>query len=205
MNWARNPRHYDSMLNALLVLSTMISQAPAVEEVVLEAAPSRWEVFVGLAGGLRTDSLGPGGIGLIGINRRVFSWLRPELSVGLGLFTAPLDALVAIKIGTRLEWPSDARIKPYLFLAFAHLHELGWEDAKADPITGLLGLSSSHGDHGVHHRSGLDSGLGVSLDLLRSKDSGLGARLNVRASMTHLLGEGPSRYVDLLATLGLIF
>ena len=112
---------------------------------------------------------------------------------------------MAIKIGARLEWPSDARIKPYLFLAFAHLHELGWEDAKADPIVGLLGLSS-HGDHGVHHRSGLDSGLGLSIDLTRHlAGSSFGARLNLRASMTSLMGEGPSRYLDLMASLGMTY
>lgn len=194
------------MLNALLVVSALISQAPAAEPeeaapVVEEGppAPHNWEVFVGLTGGLRTDNLGGGGIGLIGVNRRIFSWLRPELSVGLGWYATPLETVIAIKIGSRIEWPSDARVKPYLFVAFAHTHELGWEDTKRDPVSGVLGLSS-HGEHGVRHRSGLDTGLGLSFDLIRGKR--FGARLNVRASMTNLLGEGPSRYVDLLASLG---
>jgi hypothetical protein len=188
------------MHNALLAVAMLLAQVPDVDEVALEA-PS-WELFVGVAGGLRTDHPGGGAVGLVGINRRVFSWLRPELSVGLAMYATPLDAVIPIKIGTRLEWPSDAWIKPYLFVAFAHLHELGWEEAKADPITGLLGLSS-HGDHGVHHRSGLDSGIGVSADFPHFKGSRFGGRLNLRASVTHLLGEGPSRYVDLIATFGL--
>ena len=189
------------MLNALLVFSALTSQAP-VEE-VQAPEPSTWELFVGLSGGVRTDTTSFGGIGHVGLNRRVFSWLRPEVSVGLGLFDGPLDAVIAIKIGARLEWPSDARVKPYVWLAFAHGHELGWEHAKMDPVGGILGLSS-HGEHGVNHRSGLDSGLGLSVDLPRVIGR-FGARANLRASVTHLLGDGPSRYVDLFGTVGMLF
>jgi hypothetical protein len=197
------------MLNALLVVSALLSQAPVELEdakaapVVVDDEPPKWEVFVGLTGGLRPDSVSGGGIGQLGINRRIFSWLRPELSVGLGLYEGPLDAVIAIRIGARLEWPSDWRLKPYVFLAFAHQHELGWEHAKRDPVGGILGLSS-HGEHGVNHRSGLDSGLGLSFDFRRILGS-FGGRLNVRASMVNLLGDGPPRYLDLMATFGVIF
>ena len=116
------------MHNALLAVAMLLSQdpdlgsAPAVEGA---PAPPSWEIFVGVAGGLRTDNPGGGAAGLLGVNRRVFSWLRPELSVGLGMYATPLDAVIPIKIGARLEWPCDAWIKPYIFLAFAHVHELG--------------------------------------------------------------------------------
>ncbi len=186
------------MLNALLAVSMCLSQAP-VEEAA-EPEPLKWEIFVGVGGGLRTDNPGGGGVGIIGVNRRLFSWLRPELSVGLGWYATPFDTVIPIRIGTRIEWPSDARLKPYLFIAFAHQHEMGFEDTKADPVGGLLGLSS-HGEHGVHHRSGLETGLGLSYDLIHGHRFGL--RVNLRASMTHLLGEGPTRYVDLLGTVGL--
>ncbi|MBS1150933.1 MAG: hypothetical protein H6Q89_2631 [Myxococcaceae bacterium] len=63
------------MLNALLVVAALLSQAPVAEEVV-EEAPPKWEIFVGLTGGLRPDTVTGGGIGLLGINRRIFSWLR---------------------------------------------------------------------------------------------------------------------------------
>ena len=191
------------MLNALLVVAALLSQAPVAE---VEAAPEppKWEIFVGLTGGLRPDTVTGGGIGLLGINRRIFSWLRPEISVGLGLYEGPLDAVVAIKIGSRIEWPSDSRVKPYVFVAFAHLHELGWEYAKADPVTGILGLSS-HADHGVNHRSGIDTGLGLSFDLRNLAGSSFGFRFNLRATLTSLLGDGPKRYAELMGTVGLIF
>ena len=189
------------MLNALLVVATLISQAPA-EEPVAAPEPNKWEIFVGLTGGLRTESTSFGGAGVLGINRRIFSWLRPELSVGLGLYDGPLDAVIPIRIGTRIEWPGDARVKPYLYVAFAHQHEMAWEHAKMDPVLGILGLSS-HGEHGVNHRSGLDTGLGLSIDVLRF--GGFGLRANVRASLVQLLGDGPPRYIDVTGTVGLTF
>jgi hypothetical protein len=190
------------MLNALLAASVFLAVPEAEQAGPPE--PSKWEIFVGLSGGLRTESLSAGGVGLIGINRRIFSWLRPEISVGLGAYAGPFDVQIPIKIGTRIEWPSDARIKPYVFLAFAHVHENGWQHAVADPVGGILGLSS-HGEHGVDHRSGLDSGVGVSADFAHLFGSRYGVRINLRASLMHLMGEGPLRYADLLTTVGLIF
>ena len=56
----------------------------------------------------------------------------------------------------------------------------------------------------LHHRSGVDTGLGVSFDLRFG--SRIGARFNLRGSVTSLVaGHGPPRYVDLLGTVGLIF
>lgn len=186
------------MLNALLVAAALAAQVP---EVVEEVPAPNWEVFVGVSGGVRPDAMAFGGSGFIGVNRRIFSWLRPELSVGLGLFDGPLDVIIPIRIGARLEWPAESWVKPYLWVAFAHLHEVGWEDAKEHPIDSVLGLS----EHGVHHRSGIDTGLGLSFTL-RPPGWRVGAKLNVRGTVTSLVaGHGPARYVDLFTTLGLVF
>ncbi len=190
------------MLNALLVAAALVSQTPPAAEPEAPPEPNKWELFVGLTGGLRTESTGFGGVGVIGINRRLFSWLRPELSVGLGGYDAPIDAVIPIRIGTRIEWPGDGRLKPYVFVAFAHQHEMAWEHAKMDPVLGVLGLSS-HGEHGVNHRSGLDTGLGLSFEFLRL--GGWGFKANLRASLVQLLGDGPPRYIDVTGTIGLTF
>ena len=205
------------MLNALLVVSTLLTQIQGNPEAQVSGAPPtqvvgqpeapvceeppKWEVFFGALGGLRPDAIGGGGGGLIGVNRRLTSWLRPELSLGLGLYAGPGDVVTLIRIGTRLEWPSDARLKPYVWLAFAHNHEVAFESAAQHPVSSVLGLS----EDGVNHRSGLDTGLGLSMDFPHRKDSRFGGRLNVRASLTHLLGLGPPRYLDLTMSIGLIF
>ena len=193
------------MLNALLVAAALLSQTPAVTDAPPPAPspdPPKWEVYSALIGGIRPDaSLGGGGGALIGVNRRLTSWLRPEIAVGLGAYAGPGQLVTLIKIGTRLEWPNDARLKPYLWLAFAHNHEVGFDDAKRNPISSALGLS----EDGVNHRSGIDTGLGLSLDLPKGKEAKFAGRLNARASMTNLLGSGPPRYVDLTVSLGLLF
>lgn len=189
------------MLNALLVVSTLLAQTQVVEQPKPVEEPPKWEIYFGAGGGVRPDAIGGGGLGLIGINRRVTRWLRPELSVGLGAYAGPDEMVTAIRIGTRLEWPSDARLKPYVWLAFAHNHEVGFQNAKDHPVTSALGLS----EDGVNHRSGLDTGLGLSYELPRRKDSMFAGRLNARASLTNMLGSGPPRYLDLMVSVGLCF
>lgn len=62
-----------------------------------------------------------------------------------------------------------------------------------------LGLS----EHGVTHRSGADLGLGLSSDF-SNKAVGFRGRLGLRASVTHLLGSGAPRSLDLLFSVGLL-
>jgi hypothetical protein len=121
--------------------------------------------------------------------------------IGLGAYSGPGELVTVIRIGTRLEWPGDARLKPYVWLAFAHNHEVGFDDAKKNPVSSALGLS----EDGVNHRSGLDTGLGLSFDLPKAREAMFAGRLNVRASLTNLLGSGPPRYLDLTLSLGLCF
>lgn len=186
MNWL--------VLMVLAQAQVSSTQAPLPRE-------PRWEVFMGFQGGLRPDTLGGGGGALVGVNRQFFSWLRAELSLGLGAYTQPIDVLTMIRLGARLEWPTQGRLHPFVLLSFAHQHEAGWEEVKADPFPVVLGLS----EHGVHHRSGLETGLGLSYDLPARKGSPISGRVGVKASVTHLLGEGSPRYVDLTTLVGLCF
>lgn len=163
--------------------------------------PPKWEVFLGFQGGVRPDTLGFGGGTVLGVNRQLLSWLRAELSLGLGAYTQPVDILTLIRVGARLEWPTQGRLHPFLALAFAHQHETGWAHVSSDPLPAILGLS----EHGVHHRTGLETGLGLSYDLWGRRGSLFSGRVGVKASVTHLLGEGPPRYVDLTTLVGLCF
>lgn len=163
--------------------------------------PPKWEVFAGLIGGMRPDVARLGGAGSFGVNRVVTNWLRAEILVGVGAWDGPVDILTLFRIGARLEWPSESRFRPYLWVALAHNHEAGWDFVKANPLPTVLGLSEA----GVNHRTGIDTGLGFSYELRGRKGSPFSGRVSVRASVSHLLGVGPPRYVDLTTLVGLCF
>lgn len=163
----------------------------------------KWEVYWAAVGGIRPDATITGGGGsFLGVSREIFSFLRAELSVGLGAYNAaPVDILTMIRLGARLEWPGLERWHPFISVAFAHQHESGWEHIKMDPIPAIVGLSEHH----VNHRSGIETGLGVAYDLRGRKGLPIGGRIGVKASVTHLLGTGSPRYVELTTLVGLIF
>lgn len=160
---------------------------------------------MGLQGGLRPDSVGFGGAGFLGATRQIVSFLRAELGLGLGAYSTPIDQsfdmVTLIRIGARLEWPGLDRWHPFLAVAFAHQHETPWVHVKMDPVPAVLGLS----EHGVHHRSGIETGLGLAYDLRARKGVPVGGRIGVKASVTHLLGDGAPRYVELTTLVGLTF
>ena len=201
MNGQEIPPHYCGMNFFLLVLLSQ-AQVSSTQPEAPPRDPPKWEVFMGLQGGIRPDTLGGGGGALLGVNRQIFSWLRAELSLGLGVYSQPVDVLTMIRLGARFEWPNLAgRLHPFILVSFAHQHEAGWEHVKMDPFPVIVGLS----EHGVHHRSGIETGLGLAYDLPGRKGSWLSGRLGVKASVTHLLGEGSPRYVDLTTLVGLCF
>ncbi len=188
-------------MNVLVLVLLAQAQLSSTQPAVPPREPPKWEVFMGLQGGLRPDSMGGGGGMLLGVNRQFFSFLRAELSLGLGAYAQPIDVLTMIRIGARLEWPNLGRLHPFLLVAFAHQHEAGIESVKADPIPVVLGLS----ENGVNHRSGLETGLGLSYDLPGRKGAPVSGRVGVKVSVTHLLGVGSPRYVDLTTLVGLCF
>ena len=199
MNGGGERPHVAAMNLLLVVLAA--SQISSTQPEAPPREPPKWEVFMGFQGGIRPDTLGGGGGALLGVNRQFFSWLRAELSLGLGAYSQPVNVLTMIRIGARLEWPTQGRLHPFVLVAFAHQHEAGWESVKADPVPVVLGLS----ENGVNHRSGIETGLGLSYDFPARKGGALSGRIGVKASVTHLLGVGSPRYVDLTTLVGLCF
>lgn len=181
----------------------LLSQSPTVvtPREPLPVAPLKWEVLIALQGGLRPDTGSFGSGALIAVNRELFSFLRAELALGLGAYAAPVDVLTMIRVGIRLEWPGLERWHPFLALGFAHHHESAWEHISTDPVPAIIGLS----EHGVHHRSGLETGAGVTYDLPARKGLPIGGRLGGKLSVTHLLGEGAPRTIELSLLAGLRF
>lgn len=202
MNGREMPPHYSGMNFIVLVLLAQ-AQVSSTQPAPVPREPPKWEVFMGMQGGLRPDTLGGGGGALLGVNRQIFSWLRAELSLGLGAYTQPVDVLTMIRVGARLEWPNLGRLHPFLAVNFAHQHEAGWDHVKRDPIPVVLGLSEHDG--GIHHRTGIETGIGVSYDLFARKGVWGAGRIGVKASLTSLLGDGSPRYVDLTTLVGLCF
>jgi hypothetical protein len=186
------------LLAALLVSAI---DAPEVTEEPDSTEPLNWEIYGAAMGGLRLSEVGGGGSGVLGVNRR-FGWVRPELVVGMGLYDRPVELLILIRIGARIEWQRDGALKPYLWLAFAHNHESGLEHVKANPVAHILGVS----EHGVRHRSGAEGGLGLSYDLPRMWKGRLAGRVGSRLTFTQFFADtGPPRYLDLSITTGLSF
>ena len=188
------------MTVALLGLLLAASEAPVVEdEAQKDPPPPVWEIYVGALGGMRPDTRGGGGGVMVGVNRKFFNFLRPELMVATSLESAPIDYLILIRIGARLELPLDSPWKPYLWVAFAHNHESPVDEVKNDPLGHIFGLSSS----GVHHRSGGELGLGLVYELPRFSAWRIATRLGGRLTFTQFLSDPyPPRYVDLTLTAG---
>jgi hypothetical protein len=187
--------------HVVLALALAASEGPAVSQA--ESKPTGetpWELWMGLLGGVRPDSMGGGGIGELGVDRKVGRFFRPEIDVGLGAYAGPTLVETRFRIGTRLEYPRQG-IVPYLWAAFAHQHESAWSDVVSDPVADLLGLST----HGVNHRSGLELGAGASYDFPRRAHDRLAGRIGLRATMVQLWGVGPPRYAEVLASVGVLF
>ncbi|PZR10737.1 MAG: hypothetical protein DI536_18825 [Archangium gephyra] len=186
----------------LLVLSQVVSQpveAPREEP--------KWEIFVGASGGLRPDSLGGGGAGLIGVSRVFFGFLRPELWLGAGGYSQATDVLTMFRAGVRLEWPGLERWHPFINVGYAHQQEAQWHHVVQDPvgvITGLGGVNHSHesGAQHVLHRNGIETGLGVAYQLPLGR---FAARLTLKGAVAHFFEAGPPRYVELTTLVGFCF
>lgn len=191
-------------MNFLVMVLLAQAQVTTPQPEPLPKEPPKWEVFMGLQGGIRPDTVGGGGGAVLGVNRQIFfNWLRAELSLGLAAYSQPVDVLTMIRVGARFEWPTSGRLKPFVSVNFAHQHEAGWEHVKMDPIPVVLGLSEP--ENGIYHRSGVETGLGLVYELPARKGSAISGRIGVKAAFTALLGEGPPRYVDITTLIGLCF
>ena len=195
-------------LLGLLLLATAEAEpppdAPTAEAVQVqeepEPPPPVWEVYIGYLGGMRLDQKSGGGGVMLGVNRKFFNFLRPELMVATGAYDgATFDYVIQIRIGARFELPLDSRWKPYLWTGFAHNHESPWAMVVKDPLGHIFGLSN----HGVAHRSGLDLGLGLVYEIPRVTRWRIATRVGARATFTQFFGDsGPPRYLDFVLTAG---
>jgi hypothetical protein len=188
-------------LLGLLLLATEpdvpVPEAEAAEEP--EPPPPVWEIYVGANGGLRVDQKSGGGGVMLGVNRKFVGFLRPELLVATGAYDAPFDYVIQIRIGARFELPLASPWKPYLWTAFAHNHESAMLAVKDDPLGHLFGLS----EHGVHHRSGLELGLGLAYEVPRLTKWKIATRVGTRLTFAQFFGDsGPPRYLDFTMTVG---
>jgi hypothetical protein len=184
-------------------------EAPAVKEVEKKGEPNfpasssarRFEVNTGASFGMRPASATTfGGTGTLGISFRVLSFLRPEVVLGYGLFDGPFDLVTIIRAGLRGELPLNFPVRPYVWVAFAHNHEVPMDMVALHPVESLLGTS----EHGTHHRTGIEFGGGVSWDVVQFREAAVGLRAGLRATAAIFLGTGPA-YGDLSLTLGTTF
>lgn len=160
----------------------------------------RFEIATGASFGLRPSSGTFGGTAVLDISVRLLPFLRPEIVLGYGLFDGPFQLVTLIRAGLRGELPLNFPIRPYLWVAFAHNHEVGIDMVAMHPVESLLGTS----EHGTHHRTGIEFGLGASFDVIQFREGAIGLRLGLRATAALFLGTGPV-YGDLLTTLGTTF
>lgn len=194
-------------MNVLVLM--LLAQAQVTTQLEPPREPPRWEIFVGAQGGVRPDALGGGGAGLIGVSRLFFSFLRPELWLGVGAYTQPTDVLTMFRAGVRLEWPGLERWHPFINVDYAHQQEAQWHHVVQDPwgtLTGLGGVNHSHANGAVHvlHRNGIETGLGIAYQVPLGR-SAFAARLTAKASVTHFFEAGPPRYVELTTLVGFCF
>ncbi len=185
---------------ALLMWAALAGQTPQLSDQP-EKPSTRFELYTGVMGGVRPDTPGGGGVGLLGLDVALTKWLWPDLIVGAGAYSGPGDVVTLFRIGTRLVWPTESRLKPWLWLAFAHQHETLFANAKDHPVDSLLGLS----ENGVNHRSGFTAGVGLSYELPPGHGSKLAGRLQARLAWTELLGVGSPRSIDALIGVGVAF
>ncbi len=181
-----------------LLLAAALSAAPPDESAVVQQVPNppAWEIWMGASGGLRPER-GAGATGWVGVNRRFFGFLRPELALGAGAYSWPGELITEVRAGSRFELVRDGWA-PWVSVAFAHHHETPFEHAAMAPASALLGLS----EHGVHHRTGVELGLGASLDLPARAAGRLAGRIGAKFAVTQLLGEGAPRHFELQLTMG---
>jgi len=179
----------------LIVLWATLASAPSTV-----AVDRPWQLDLGASGSLAADTRGFGGAASLTVSRRFFGWVRPLAGFGVGA-RGPGELLNLIRFGVRLELPWERAWRPFLGLAFAHNHETAFEQVREAPLAAALGLS----DHGTNHRSGLDTSLGVNVELPSRPDAGATGVAGVSLSAAAMAGTGPVWTVAMNAWVGLAF
>ena len=145
-----------------------------------------WLLWTSLAVGGATGHGGPATLGSVGVVKPVASWLAVEGQAGSGGVGNLQDgaSLFHLGLGTRIG-PQRTDVRPFLWLGLSHAHETAYQAIREDPAGTLLGESSA----GVHHRGGVEAGLGVGLPLWSRGDRGALAkslRTELRVTAIHL-------------------
>lgn len=118
------------------------------EALVLVWAGSHGAIVPQLAG------RGVGAFPSVGLSIRPLSFIEPEVQFAYGAFVDGYQSL-RVSIGTKLTLHID-RVRPFLSLAYAHVHETPFSGIVDDPVGTLL-TTSKH----VSHRSGAEVGIGA--------------------------------------------
>ena len=116
------------------------------------AAGSTWLVWAMLAGGGASHVQGAAVMGSLAAERPLGSWVAFEGDVGAG------------GMG-----PQHPLVRPYLWIAGAHMHEVLYDDVRHH----LAGVLSASETAGVHHRTGAEAGLGLEWPALLGATTGV--------------------------------
>ena len=148
-----------------------------------------WVVWMSMSMGAASGHEGSAVMGHVGGYRPVTSFLAIEAQAGEGGVAGARDPNAGMTIGhfalgTRIgpQNPSIA-VRPFLWLGLSHAHETHFADIERDPSGTLFGESAA----GVHHRGGLEGGVGLSFGIPRATGR-LGKHLvvDMRATALHL-------------------
>lgn len=173
-----------------------VAMTPRLHDDTNETPDPTWQLWAGLAPGLRLRTTEPAIGGWIGGVRRISGRLHGELDLGTGIAARTGETASGLRLGLRYE-PRFGPFAPHGWLAFAHQHETTWADTKAAPIATIVGLS----ENGTHHRTGAEVGLGATLALGGTRE-GAAFQLGGRLVLAALLGSGPPLSSSLIGWVG---
>jgi|GEM_PF-1897700 len=169
---------------ALLPVPTP-STGHAHRAIVVQKATSSWNGlfgWVGVTAGTGNTLLEPGAAVHVAASYRLH-WVEPEVLVETGVFGGNYHQ--RFSFGSRLYMPAFVDvlddIRPFVSLAFTHVHETYWMKALGDPVGAFFSTTAAH-------LNGVEGGVGVLLpiDVLVRPDQQQRYDVMVRLSMAYL-------------------
>ena len=134
------------------------------------AAGSTWLVWAMLAGGGASHVQGAAVMGSLAAERPLGSWVAFEGDVGAGGMGPQKSGMTINRFALGLKvGPQHPTVRPYLWIAGAHMHEVLYDDVR-NHLAGVLSASETAG---VHHRTGAEAGLGVEWPALLGATTGV--------------------------------
>lgn len=163
-------------------------------------------VWTSLASGGAHGAGGSMVMGGAGVDKNVTDFLEIEGHSGIGGIGTSRDSgltLTRFGGGARLI-PVNARFRPFLYGGFAHWHEVSFDNLKKRPYPAL----SSDPTAGVHHRTGLEAGAGISWKIPLPDTSAIPDHLFYEARVSTVWlpdTQGPNDYLMVESCLGYRF